>query len=92
MRIRTVTDFLAIPSLNSKESIATLSIYSNPAGVLQQRYRFRTAPIFNLYDTREEVEELDIAEFLKFQKAKGEPDKPKERKKKEKDVVYEEDD
>jgi hypothetical protein len=92
VRIRTVTDFIALPQLNSKETICTLKIYSNPAGVLQQTYRFRTAPIFKLYDTHEEVDELDIAEFLKFQKKKGEPDKPKERKKKEKDVIYEEED
>ena len=92
MRKQLETDFVAIPQLNSHESICQLRIYSNPAMLLQQTYRFKTAPIFNLYDTHEEVDELDIEEFLKFQKKKGEADKPKERKKKEKDIIYEEDD
>lgn len=102
IRIRTVTDFVAIPQLNSKETLCTLKIYSNPAMVLQQVYRFRTQPLWSLYDTHEEVEELDIQEFLDSQKktrkkhASEDDDEPddspiRKKKKKPKPIIYEED-
>lgn len=58
IRIRTVTDFVCMPKMNEKESICRLFIYSNPSMVLQRVFKFRAAPIFELYDTNEEVTEL----------------------------------
>lgn len=62
IRIRTVTDFVAIPRLNSKETICRLFVYTNPTWVLQRVFTFRTAPIFELYDTKEEVEDFGFSQ------------------------------
>ena len=72
VRIRNVSDFLAVPSLNESETICRCPVYSNPSGVLQRVYKFRTASIFDLYDTREEVMALDFeweAQKLAVEKA-----------------------
>lgn len=73
IRVRTVTDMIAIPRLNSRETICTLNIYSNPGLTYLERFRFMTRPIWDLYDTTEEVKELDIQEILgnKDKKKKG---------------------
>lgn len=59
IRIRAVTDFIAVPRLNDKETICKLFIYDQ-SGMLHKTFKFRTAPIFQLYDTKEEVQELDF--------------------------------
>jgi hypothetical protein len=61
IRIRTVTDFICIPRMNEKETRCTLMVYSNPSMQLQRVFKFRTAPIFELYNTNEEVAKLDFA-------------------------------
>lgn len=58
VRIRSVTDFIALPKLNDKETICTLPVYSNPSFKLQKIFKFRAGQIFKLYDTNEEIEEL----------------------------------
>lgn len=60
VRIRTVTDFLCMPKLNESETVCTLFVYSNPSMQIQRVFKFRTQPVFNLYDTNEEVEELEL--------------------------------
>jgi hypothetical protein len=60
VRIRTVTDMVAIPQLNSKETKCQLTIYANPSMSRLEKFRFLTHPIWDLYDTNEEVEELDM--------------------------------
>lgn len=92
IRIRTVTDFIAIPSLNASESICRVSVYSMPEMSLQQVFKFRTAPIFPLYDTKEEVKQLhyEKPEPEKQQKAEQKSDGTKIRRKpKEKPINYE---
>lgn len=60
VRIRTVTDFLAVPTLNNKETICKLMIYSNPSMRPQRVFKFRTYPLFQLYDTKEEIEDMEL--------------------------------
>ena len=60
IRIRNVTDFLAFPQLNAPETFCRLYVYSNPSMQMVKLYRFKTAEIFPLYDTSEEVEEFDL--------------------------------
>ena len=92
IRMRTVTDFIAIPSLNASESICRVSVYSVPDYTLQQVFKFRTAPVFPLYDTKEEVKELHYEKPMPEKKEKEieKPDGIKIRRKpKEKPVSYE---
>lgn len=63
IRIRAVTDFIAFPRLNEKETICKLYVYDQ-AGTLHKTFKFRTAPIFNLYDTKEEVQDLSFDEEI----------------------------
>ena len=58
IRIRTVTDFVCLPKMNEKETVCRLFVYSNPSMVLQRIFKFKSQPIYELYDTNEEVEEL----------------------------------
>lgn len=60
VRIRATTDFICVPRLNAKETICKLFVYDQ-SGQLHKTWKFRTAPVFQLYDTKEEVEELDFA-------------------------------
>ena len=60
IRIRTVTDFIATPKLNASETICTVPVYSYPSMTLQKTFKFRTAPIFEMYDTEEEIDELEF--------------------------------
>lgn len=58
IRIRRITDFIALPQLDASETICRLIIFSNPTLQVLRTYKFRTAPIFKLYDTREIVKVL----------------------------------
>jgi len=60
IRIRTVTDFLVLPRLNEKETVCSAFVYTNHGMQLQRVFKFKTAPIFDLYDTKEEVEEFEM--------------------------------
>ena len=60
IRIRTVTDFVCLPKMNEKETVCRLFVYSNPSMVLQRVFKFKAQPIFDLYDTKEEVSGLDF--------------------------------
>lgn len=57
-RIRDTTSFIAEPRLNSSETICRLQIRTLPSREIMKIYRFPTADIFRLYDTREEVGSL----------------------------------
>ena len=57
-RVRTITDFVAIPMLSPNEKFCRLAIY-NQAKQLIKMYKFKTAPVFKFYDTKEEVASLD---------------------------------
>ena len=58
LRIRRVCDFIAMPNLTVDEKICRLVIFSNPSLQLVKMYKFKTAPIFELYDTHEVVDAL----------------------------------
>lgn len=58
VRIRKVCDFLAMPQLNVQETICRLIIFSYPSLTPIRTYKFRTQPIFDLYDTNEVVNSL----------------------------------
>lgn len=57
-RIRKITELIVFPSLNKNESICTLYI-CNRYLELKRVVKFRTKNIFKLYDTTEEVEEIN---------------------------------
>ena len=67
IRIRRVCDFLAMPQLNVQETICRLLIFSYPSLSLIKAYKFKTQPIFDLYNTNEVVDSLpdedDEADF-----------------------------
>lgn len=58
VRIRRITDFIAMPQLTANEDICRMIIFSNPGLEVLRTYKFRTAPIFKLYDTREIINVL----------------------------------
>ena len=62
-RIRQVTDFIMIPQLNRKATVCNLMIFRgnkvSPA-TFHKVIRFRTEPIFKLYNSNEEVPELKL--------------------------------
>jgi len=59
-RIREVIDFTAYPVLNANESICTVYVFMGPKKkILQKVFRFRTYPVFRMYDTEEEVGDLE---------------------------------
>lgn len=58
VRIRKVCDFLALPQLSVDEKICRLLIFSYPSLQLIRVYKFRTDPIFSLYDTNEIIDAL----------------------------------
>jgi len=69
LRIRKVCDFLALPQLSADEKICRLMIFSYPSLQLIRVYKFRTEPIFNLYDTNEIIDALpDEDEDMDFVK------------------------
>lgn len=80
-RIRSITDFLAVPFLNVNESICRIQVYTYPAISPVRQFKFPTAPIFELYNTSEEVEPLEEeVEHEKELAIKRELEKLKERK------------
>ncbi len=60
IRIRKITDFIAIPYLNGDNSWCRLVIYNNPTLDVLRAFKFKTKKYFNMYDTHEEVNALDI--------------------------------
>lgn len=58
VRIRKVCDFLAMPQLNVQETVCRLIIFSYPSLSPIRTYKFKTHPIFDLYDTNEVVDSL----------------------------------
>jgi len=60
IRIRKITDFIAIPYLNADNSWCRLVIYNNPTLDVLRAFKFRTAKYFNFYDTSEEVTMLEL--------------------------------
>ena len=57
-RIRSVTDLVLKPQLTKNEKICRLDLYTFPALQFVRKFKFYTAPIFELYDTKEEVNPL----------------------------------
>lgn len=72
-RIRDVTDFIAFPQLNKDESICRLEVFTLPQMTPMQSYKFRTAPLFKMYDTNEEVEPFESEEDEKKKEKEAEP-------------------
>lgn len=58
IRIRRVCDFIAVPNLTIDERICRLIVFSYPSLTPIRTYKFRTEPIWNLYDTNEVVDTL----------------------------------
>jgi len=54
-RVRKITDFVAVPSHNEASHRCTIRIYTNPAGDLIKILKFNAIPIYELYDTTEEI-------------------------------------
>jgi hypothetical protein len=59
LRIRRITDFIAVPQMNANDTMCRLLILSNPSFQPLRTYKFKTKPIFDLYDTREIIRSLD---------------------------------
>lgn len=60
IRIRMVTDFIAVPKINNEGTKCYLYVYQHPAMNLMKVYKFPTAQIYPLYDTKEEVVEFNL--------------------------------
>lgn len=63
--IRKINDFVAYPILNPNNTVCKLLIFAGPKGkTLLKTHYFYTAPIFKMFDTNEEVEDLidDVSE------------------------------
>jgi hypothetical protein len=58
VRIRRVCDFIAMPQLTVDERICRLMIFSHPSLQFIKLYKFRTQPIFELYNTNEVIDSL----------------------------------
>ena len=61
-RIRNVTDFVATPMLSPDERWCRIMFFSYPSYSKARIVKFRTAPVFELYDTREEIAPLQDTE------------------------------
>jgi hypothetical protein len=72
-RIRDVTDFIAFPQLNKDESICRLEVMTLPSMTPMQTYKFRTAPLFKMFNTSEEVEPFESEEDEKKKKEEAQP-------------------
>ena len=59
VRVRRITDFLAVPMLTPKEDWCRVLILSNPSMTKVRWLKFRTEGIFPLYDTSEEIEQIE---------------------------------
>jgi hypothetical protein len=75
VRIRRVTDFLAIPQLTVDERICRLMIFSHPSMQFIRMYKFLTEPIFDLYNTNEVIDALpdenEAMDLIRKPKAKS---------------------
>lgn len=60
-RVRNITDFIATPQLSPNETMCRLTIYHATSGQIIKMYKFKTAPIFKMYSTEEEVKDLSWA-------------------------------
>jgi len=60
IRVRKITDFIAIPYLSPDNRWCRLVIYNNPTLDVLKAFKFETAKYFQLYNTKEEVAELEI--------------------------------
>jgi len=66
--IRKINDFVAYPILNPSNTMCKLLIFAGPKGkTLLKTHYFYTAPIFKMYDTNEEIQDLidDVTPKLK---------------------------
>jgi len=59
LRVRRITDFIAVPMLSPKENWCRVLIMSNPSMTKVRWLKFKTEEIFPLYDTAEEIEPLE---------------------------------
>jgi len=58
-RVRIITDFEAVPMLIRNKQVCIVDVFQLKYGKrvrFIRRYKFYTAPIFNMYDTNEEIE------------------------------------
>jgi len=46
--------------MNPREDVCRVMVFTNPSLQPVKQYKFFTAPIFELYDTSEEIEGLDL--------------------------------
>jgi hypothetical protein len=60
IRIRKITDFIAVPYLSPNNDWCRLIIYNNPTFDILKAFKFRTEKFFKLYSTKEEVAQLEI--------------------------------
>jgi hypothetical protein len=60
-RMRNITDFIALPQLTPNETECRLRIHHAVSGQMIRMYRFKTAPIFQMYSTNEEIKDLSWA-------------------------------
>lgn len=58
-RVRSITDYIAKPMMSSTKKFCRLVIYTRD-GLFVKSYRFKSGDIFPLYDTEEEVGELEF--------------------------------
>jgi hypothetical protein len=55
VRIRRISDFIAIPSFNEQTGKTIVRLYTHPSGYLLKVLKFDGRKIFPLYDTSEEI-------------------------------------
>lgn len=56
VRIRRISDFIAIPSFNEATGKVVLRIYTHPSGYLLKTLKYDGRKVFPLYETSEEIE------------------------------------
>lgn len=59
VRMRHITDYLVMPELISKNKWCILRFFENPPMRPVLIKKFPTAPVFGMYDTKEEIGEID---------------------------------
>lgn len=60
VRIRKITDFIAVPTLSPDNVWCRLIIYNNPTLEVLKAFKFRTDKYFKMFDTSEEIKTLDL--------------------------------
>lgn len=58
-RVRQITDYIAHPQLSKDNSVCKVTVMHVTSGTIVDRFRFLTAPVFKMYDTNEEVEDVE---------------------------------